>query len=172
MMLETSENGSHAVGVDMIETDRIGRVLRRHPERFLKRVYTEAEVAFCRGRVAELAARFAAKEALMKALGTGARSVGWREIEVLPDQRGKPLVYLYGGARSRANMIGLTAIDISLTHLMSFAVAVVVSFQTNPEQLHEDARQKLLKRLRDRGLLSMTEGDPPEDVGIDGLGRF
>lgn len=66
----------------------------------------------------------------------------------------------------------MTAIDISLTHLMSFAVAVVVSFQTNPEQVHEDARQKLLKRLRDRGLLSMTEGDPPEDVGIDGLGRF
>ena len=172
MMLETLKAGSHAVGVDMIETDRVGRVLARHPERFLKRVYTEAEIAFCRGRVAELAARFAAKEALMKALGTGARSVGWREIEVLPDQRGKPLVYLYGGARARANVIGLTAIDISLTHLMSFAVAVVVSFQTSPEQRHGDAREKLLYRLRERGLLGATEGDPPEEVGVDGVGRF
>src|SRR5690606_41845696 len=61
---------THAVGIDMIEIERVGRVLERYGERFLRRVYTPAEAAFCRGRVPELAARFAAKEAVMKALGT------------------------------------------------------------------------------------------------------
>src|SRR5262249_60663441 len=112
---------AHGVGVDMIETDRVRAVLAKHPERFLSRVFTPEEVAFCRGRVPELAARFAAKEAVMKALGTGARSVGWREIEVLPDRRGKPLVYLYGGAAERAAIIGLHDIDISLSHLAGVA---------------------------------------------------
>ena len=78
------------------------RCCERHPERFLRRVFTPEEVAFCRGRVPELAARFAAKEAVMKALGTGARGLAWREIEVLPNQRGKPLVYLHGLARRSA----------------------------------------------------------------------
>src|SRR5437870_9430687 len=119
----------HAVGIDVVELDRVTRVLRRHPERFLARIYTPAEVAFCRGRVPELAARFAAKEAVMKALGTGARSVAWRDIEVLPDRRGKPLVYLYGGAVERAERIGLEAVDISLTHNDMFAIASVVCTQ-------------------------------------------
>ncbi|MSQ42388.1 MAG: holo-[acyl-carrier-protein] synthase [Dehalococcoidia bacterium] len=145
---------THAVGVDMIEIDRVRRVLERHGARFLRRVFTPEEVAFCRGRVPELAARFAAKEAVMKALGTGARSVAWRDIEVLPDRRGKPLVYLYGGARARAERIGLGAIDISLSHLESFAVAVVVCVQERPEQPHAEARQRLLERLRERGLLT------------------
>jgi holo-[acyl-carrier protein] synthase len=137
----------------MIETDRVRGVLRRHPERFLSRVFTPEEVAFCRGRVPELAARFAAKEAVMKALGTGARSVGWREIEVLPDRRGKPLVYLYGGAAERAETIGLEAIDISLSHLEAFAVAVVVCAQQRIEQDHAAARERLVGWLRASGRL-------------------
>jgi holo-[acyl-carrier protein] synthase len=145
---------THAVGVDMIETDRVRKVLQRHPGRFLTRVFTPEEVAFCRGRVPELAARFAAKEAVMKALGTGARSVGWREIEVLPDRRGKPLVYLYGGAAERAASIGLEAIDISLSHLESFAIAVVVCAQRYPEQDSAEARQRLVGWLRSSGRLS------------------
>ena len=144
---------THAVGIDMIEIDRVRRVLERHPERFIRRVYTPEEAAFCRGRVPELAARFAAKEAVMKALGTGARSVAWRDIEVLPDRRGKPLVYLYGGARTRAERIGLEAIDISLSHLDSFAIASVVCTAKYPEQTHEQARERLVDRLRQRGLL-------------------
>ncbi|MPZ99787.1 MAG: holo-[acyl-carrier-protein] synthase [Dehalococcoidia bacterium] len=144
---------THAVGIDMIEIERVGRVLERHGERFLHRVYTPAEVAFCRGRVPELAARFAAKEAVMKALGTGARSVGWREIEVLPDRRGKPLVYLYGGAQARAERIGLEAIDVSLSHLESFAIASVVCTQQVREQEPAEARARLVERLRARGLL-------------------
>jgi len=137
----------------MIEIDRVAKVLARHPRRFIERVYTPEEAAFCRGRVPELAARFAAKEAVMKALGTGARSVAWRDIEVLPDRRGKPLVYLYGGAARRAETIGLEAIDVSLSHLDSFALAVVVCMAQRPEQTHAEARERLVRRLRERGLL-------------------
>ncbi len=144
---------THAVGIDMIEIERVAHVLARHPERFLRRCFTPAEVAFCRGRVPELAARFAAKEAVMKALGTGARSVAWRDIEVLPDRRGKPLVYLYGGARDRADHIGLHAIDISLSHLDSFAIASVVCAQERMEQPSEEARPRLIQRLQAHGLL-------------------
>jgi len=144
---------THAVGVDMIETTRVRDVLAKHPERFLSRVFTPEEVAFCRGRVPELAARFAAKEAVMKALGTGARSVAWRDIEVLPDRRGKPLVYLYGGAAERAATIGLDAIDISLSHLADMAVAIVVCTQEILEQHPAEARERLVARLRERGLL-------------------
>jgi holo-[acyl-carrier protein] synthase len=110
----------------VIELDRVARILARHPERFLQRVYTPAEVAFCRGRVPELAARFAAKEATMKALGTGVRGIGWREIEVLPNRRGKPLLLLHGRAARRAEAIGLTDLDVSLTTGRDFVAAVVV----------------------------------------------
>ncbi|MSP22348.1 MAG: holo-[acyl-carrier-protein] synthase [Dehalococcoidia bacterium] len=144
---------SHAVGIDIIEIDRVREVLRKYPERFLERVYTPEEVAFCRGRVPELAARFAAKEALMKVLGTGARSVAWRDIEILPDRRGKPLVYLYGGAAERAAAIGLEEVDISLTHNNAFAVASAVGAQRIPEQPPAEARTRLIDRLRLRGLL-------------------
>jgi len=148
---------THAVGIDLIETDRVARVLAKHPERFLRRVYTPAEVGFCRGRVPELAARFASKEAVMKALGTGARSVAWRDIEVLPDRRGKPLVYLYGGAKRRADVIGLEAIDISLTHLGSFAMAVVVCTATRPESDHAESRKRLVEYLQQRGMMGDDE---------------
>ena len=117
----------HAVGVDIVELDRIEVALRRWGERFLRRVYTDREVAFCRGRVPELAARFAGKEAVMKALGTGVRGVGWREIEILPMRGGKPLVFLHGRARLRAEFLGLQDFAISLSHSRDFAVASVVS---------------------------------------------
>ena len=109
-----------AIGVDITEIDRIEAALGKYGQRFLKRVYTRLEVAACRGRVNELAARFAAKEAVMKALGTGAKGVAWREIEVLPNHRGKPLVYLHGRAAERAEKIGLRGLDISLSHSRDF----------------------------------------------------
>ena len=167
----TEEAATHAVGVDMIEIDRVRGVLERHPRRFLERVYTPEEVAFCRGRVPELAARFAAKEAVMKALGTGARSVAWREIEVLPDRRGKPLVYLTGGAATRAEAIGLEAIDISLSHLDSFAVAVVVCVQRRREQQPAEARERLVGFLRARGLLDEHGDGDVEGGGGEAAGE-
>ena len=142
----------YAVGIDTIEIPRVRRVLERYGERFLKRVFTPEEVAFCGGRVPELAARFAAKEAVMKALGTGVRGIGWREIEVLPDGRGKPLVYLYGSAKERAKEMGLEGIDISLSHERQYAVASVVAFRDEEED-PQLSRKRLVKRLKDRGLL-------------------
>ncbi len=143
---------SYAVGVDIIEIERVKKALQRHGQRFLKRIYTPVEVAFCRGRPHELAARFAAKEAVMKALGTGARGLAWREIEVLPNRRGKPLVYLYGRALERARQIGASGIEVSLTHSRQLAMASVVSVQENSEDAAA-SREWLLGRLRERGLL-------------------
>lgn len=141
-----------AVGVDIIEITRIEAALVRHGERFLARVYTKLEVAACRGRVNELAARFSAKEAVMKALGTGAHGVAWREIEVLPNHRGKPLVYLHGRALERAERIGLRGVDISLSHSRDFAVAFVVGASRDLEPGRDVWRATLAERLRERGL--------------------
>lgn len=114
------------VGVDIIEIDRIGDARDRWGDRFLKRIYTDAEREVCRDRVPALAIRFAAKEAVMKALGTGTNGVGWRDIEVLPNPDGKPLVYLYGGARKKAEELGMAMIDLSLSHSREYAVASAV----------------------------------------------
>lgn len=119
-----------SVGVDIVEIERVAELLRRHGERFLERIYTPAEVAFCRGRTAELAARFAGKEAILKALGTGRRGVGWREVEIVSDRRGKPHVRLYDRAEERAAVLGLTCFAISLSHSRDFAVASVVAVES------------------------------------------
>ena len=143
---------SLAAGVDAIELDRVRKTLARHPQRFLRRVFTELEVAYCRGRIGELAVRFAAKEATMKALGTGVRGVGWREIEVLPDRRGKPLIYLHGRAAVRAKAIGLGPAEVSMTHSDLLALAFVVA-PCSTQIDYEDARVALVERLKRRGLL-------------------
>lgn len=116
-----------SVGVDLIETGRIARALERWGDRFLSHVYTPAELTYSRNHVSELAARFAAKEAISKALGTGLRGVTWREMEILPDRRGKPLVRLHGRARRRAEELGLDEFAISLSHSRRYAVAFVVA---------------------------------------------
>src|SRR2546422_6442201 len=139
---------ANAVGVDIIEIKRIEKALVRHGGRFLGRVYTKLEVAFCRGRTSELAARFAAKEAVMKALGTGARGLAWREIEVLPNHRGKPLVYLHGRAAERAERIGLDELDISLSHSREYAVAFVVGQSRDLEPDRSAWRAKFAGILR------------------------
>lgn len=117
----------HTVGVDIIEIYRVKAAIERFGERFLNRVYTETEIKYCRGRVPELAVRFAGKEAVMKALGTGVRGVGWKEIEILPMRGGKPIVYLHGRAKRRAETMGLDEFAISLSHSDDFAVASVVA---------------------------------------------
>lgn len=115
-----------ATGVDVIDLARFRAVLARHPERLLARCFTPGELRHCRGRVPELAVRFAAKEAVMKALGTGVRGIAWREIEVLPNRRGKPLVVLHGNAARRAERLGLTTLDVSLSHEKEYGVAMAV----------------------------------------------
>jgi holo-[acyl-carrier protein] synthase len=137
-----------AVGVDLVEIGRVHTLLQRHRERFRARVFTPAELALCRDRPHLLAARFAAKEATMKALGTGIRGVAWREIECLSNRRGKPLLYLYGRARERAQELGLSGLDVSLTHSREYAMATVVGLQEEPPEDPQAERRWLLERLR------------------------
>ena len=118
-----------AVGIDVIEIARIQRALDDFGERFLRRVYTEAERYRYRSRVSELAARFAAKEATSKALGTGIRGIRWREMEILSNPRGKPVLVLHGGAAERARSLGLASFDVSLTHSRTAAMAFVVAMR-------------------------------------------
>jgi len=115
-----------SVGVDIVETERIESATRQWGKRFLDRVYTEAELKICRDRVLPLAARFAAKEAVMKVLGTGAKGISWREIEILADGNGKPLVKLYGRARNKAEELNLNGFSISLSDTKQLAIAVAI----------------------------------------------
>ncbi len=116
-----------SVGTDIVEIYRVAGVIERWQEKFLQRVYTPAELRYCRGRVSELAARFAGKEAISKALGTGIRGLAWRDMEILPDPLGKPTVTLHHRALARARAIGLSVFEVSLSHSQEFAIAVVVA---------------------------------------------
>jgi|YNPNPStandDraft_1061719.scaffolds.fasta_scaffold01972_12 holo-[acyl-carrier protein] synthase len=126
------EHSPLAVGVDLVEVTRIAEAVARHGDRFLRRVFTPAELLYTQRRVPELAARFAAKEAVSKALGVGMRmlareGIGWREVEVLGDWRGRPEVYLHGRAAERAAELGLTRWAVSLSHTREHAIAFVVA---------------------------------------------
>ena len=113
-------------GVDLIEIYRIQKAVSRYGQRFLKRIYTDQEVTYSQGRAPQLASRFAAKEAVMKALGTGARGLSWKEIEVVRENGMAPSIHLHGRAQARANRMGISQISLSLSHSKSHAVAFVV----------------------------------------------
>lgn len=116
-----------AVGVDIIEIDRIKHAIARSQDSFLNRIYTPAELVYTRN-VSSLAARFAAKEAVMKALGTGTRGVGWKDIEILTNADGAPLVQLYGRALQKSTELGLAGFQVSLSHSRKYAVAFVIGY--------------------------------------------
>ncbi|RMH81481.1 MAG: holo-[acyl-carrier-protein] synthase [Calditrichaeota bacterium] len=116
----------YSVGMDVVEIRRIAELIERHGERFLKRVYTDREIEYCRRKVnaASFAARFAAKEAVLKAAGTGLNlGTRWRDVEVINDARGKPRVHLSG---KTAELLGHRRVHISLSHTEELAVAMVV----------------------------------------------
>jgi len=118
------------VGTDLIEIARIAESIRRYGERFLRRIFTPREIEYCQRKknaAESFAARFAAKEAGAKALGTGiSRGVGWLELEVAREPSGRPSLLLSGRAAERAASLGVARISLSLTHTGELALAVVV----------------------------------------------
>lgn len=114
------------IGVDIIETRRIEQSIARFGDRFLGRVYTVQELAYCQGRISSLAARWAAKEATAKALGTGIGDVSWQEIEVVSQANCQPTLRLHGAAAELAAQLGIARFMISLSHTKDYAVAFVI----------------------------------------------
>jgi holo-[acyl-carrier protein] synthase len=116
-----------STGVDLIEIERIQKAIEQHGDRFVARIFTAAEQRECGGRVASLAARFAAKEAVAKALGCGIGDVSWLEIEVVGDENHAPHLTLHGAAQKMAKELGLESWAISLSHTHEHAVAFAVA---------------------------------------------
>lgn len=115
-----------AIGVDMIEIDRIAQTIEKFGERFLRRVFTSQELSYCQSRVASFAVRWAAKEAMSKTFGTGIGDVAFTEIEILNTPQGKPTIVLHGQARKLAEALDFARIEVSLSHTKAYAVAFVV----------------------------------------------
>jgi holo-[acyl-carrier protein] synthase len=124
------------LGVDLTEVGRVAGVLERHPERFLERVFREGEIRRSRRHprafAEHVAGRFAAKEAAMKALGTGWRGVAFREIEVGRDGSGKPILSFHGRALERARALRVVSAEVSITHARELAAAVVALVTAAP----------------------------------------
>jgi len=121
-------------GVDMIEVDRIDHAILRHGDRFFNRFFTKQELIDSNGRTTTLAARFAAKEAVAKALGTGIGEVGWLEIEILTGPRREPILLLHGDALRVSRQLGLSHWTISLSHTHEHAMAVAVALSGDPDE--------------------------------------
>lgn len=113
-------------GVDIVEISRVERVVKRWGSRFLDRVYTKKEQAYCGNKYNSLAARFAAKESVMKALRTGRVGVGWKDVEVVIANNGAPSVEFHGRAETLGQKLGISQISLSLSHSEQYAVAFVV----------------------------------------------
>ncbi len=116
-----------ATGVDLIDIARIREAIERHGERFVSRIFTEAEQRDCGGRISSFAARFAAKEAVSKALGCGIGDVSWMDIEIRSDEKKAPYLVFHGEGERLARELGLKNWSISLSHTESQAIAFVVA---------------------------------------------
>ncbi len=119
-------------GIDLVETARIGELIERHGDRFLQRVFTETERAYARANpvreTEHLAARFAAKEAALKALGTGwSQGIAWTDVQVLRMPSGEPKLSVSGMAAELARQRGITGWMVSLSHTKDHAIASVIA---------------------------------------------
>jgi holo-[acyl-carrier protein] synthase len=119
-----------SIGIDIVEIGRVERAAGRHGRRFLEKIFTPAEIGYCDTKAARFvhyAGRFAAKEAAMKALGTGwGEGVAWREVEIVPSAGGAPQVVFHGVARERFEALGATRAHLSISHTREHAVAHVI----------------------------------------------
>lgn len=125
---EPAATGRIRVGVDLVQVGRIKELLDRYGDRFIHRVFTAGESDHCRDRPERLAARYAAKEAVSKVLGTGIGKVSWKEIEVTNNDTGGPELILRGKAAELATQLGLHTWAISLSHTQEQAVAFVIGY--------------------------------------------
>ena len=117
----------YGIGIDLVEVVRIKKAVKRLGKRFLTNVYTERELRFClprKNRYLSLAARFAAKEAFLKALGTGySKGITWQEVEVLDNEHSRPTFNIEGKAKK---LLGKRRVHLSISHIKDYATAVVV----------------------------------------------
>ena len=137
--LNTAAHETATVGIDLVDARDVEVSLGAHGERYLRRVYTEAEVADCRTprgglSAVRLAARFAAKEATFKALRVGDAIPPWRSVEVVRRGTGAPALRLRGAAAARARELGLARLEVSLTHEAGWAAAVVAGWGPRPDR--------------------------------------
>jgi holo-[acyl-carrier protein] synthase len=120
-----------AHGIDLVDCPRIEQMIERHGERFIRRVFTDAEQAYAeanKNEVEKLAGRFAAKEAVLKLVGTGWRGrIAWTDIEIINNAAGQPEVTLGGEVRKIADKLGIKHISVSITHTANFAIASAVA---------------------------------------------
>jgi len=128
-----------AHGIDLVDFPRIEEMIERHGERFVNRVFTAAEQKYAnahRNSVEKYAGRFAAKEAILKLVGTGWRGkIAWTDVEVVNDPSGQPVVRLSGEVKEIAEKLGIRQISISITHTANFAIASAVALaQSNGNQ--------------------------------------
>lgn len=114
------------IGVDAVHVPTWRRHLELGGAHLIARTYTTAEAAFCNGRADRLSTRFAAKEAVLKVLGTGIRGVGLLDVEIVSEPEGRPVVVLHGPARSAADAVSLARIEVSLCHEDDYALAVAI----------------------------------------------
>ena len=124
-----------AHGIDLVDCPRIEEMVRRHGERFTGRVFTEAEQTYAKStknEIEKLAGRFAAKEAILKLMGTGWRGkIAWTDIEVVNNASGQPEVTLDGEVKKIADKLGIKHISVSITHTANFAIASAVALTQN-----------------------------------------
>lgn len=129
--------GIIAHGIDLVDCPRIEQMIERHGERFVKRVFTVAEQAYAEANkndVEKLAGRFAAKEAVLKLMGTGWRGkIAWTDIEITNNAAGQPEVTLSGEVKRIADELGIGHISISITHTANFAIASAVALADSNE---------------------------------------
>ena len=162
------------LGVDIIQIRRIRETLARFGPRFAGRVLTPEEAAYVRDRPAQLAGRWAAKEAVSKVLGLGVRGVGWREIEVVRLPTGQPAVRLSGRALARAEQLGMGRIALSISHERDYAVAVASAVRTaggafvfppDIEARIDERERRLLGRMERLRALAAESARPEAGAG-------
>ncbi len=173
-------DGTTELGIDIVRVGRIGAALERFGDRFSRRVLTDGERRYVRGRPETFAGRWAAKEAVSKVLGLGVRGIGWRDIEVQRLPTGQPAVRLHGRAAQRAEQLGMGRIALSISHESDYAVAIAFGvraaggryvFPPDIDERLDERERRLLARLERRAALDEAGRRALAAAGGEGHGE-